>query len=224
METLGSAPRRQRWLIESFGTDGDPGSYTDLDITDAVFLFGHNMAETQTVLWSRILDRLEGPNSPKVLVVDPRRTAIAKRADIHLAPRAGTNLPLIKGLLHLVLKNGRLDQQFIKEHTVGFEDLEKSVHDWTPERTNRLTRIPAKDLEAAADLLGNTETLVSTVLQGVYQSLQATATAVHVNNLHLIRGLIGKPGSTLFQMNGQPSAQNTRECGANGEMVAFRNW
>jgi ferredoxin-nitrate reductase len=65
---------------------------------------------------------------------------------------------------------------------------------------------------------------VSTCLQGVYQSLQATAAAVQVNNLHLIRGLIGKPGSTVFQMNGQPTAQNTRECGANGEFVAFRNW
>src|SRR5690348_6084351 len=79
-------------------------------------------------------------------------------------------------------------------------------------------------------MLGATPSLVSTVLQGVYQSNQATAAAVQVNNLHLIvdssasRGLIGKPGSTVFQMNGQPTAQNTRECGANGEMVAFRNW
>jgi len=77
---------------------------------------------------------------------------------------------------------------------------------------------------AGAAILGHSETLVSTVLQGVYQSMQATATAVQVNNLHLIRGLIGKPGATVFQMNGQPTAQNTRECGANGELVALRNW
>lgn len=211
-------------LIESFGTDGNPGSFADLDVTNAVFLFGHNMAETQTVLWARILDRLAGSQPPKLVVVDPRRTPTAKRADIHLAPRAGTNLPFMKGLLHLILKNGKLDHSFINAHTVGFEDLETSVRDWTAERSCSLTGIPAKDLEATADLLGNTPTLVSTVLQGVYQSLQATATAVQVNNLHLVRGLIGKPGSTVFQMNGQPSAQNTRECGANGEMVAFRNW
>jgi anaerobic selenocysteine-containing dehydrogenase len=62
------------------------------------------------------------------------------------------------------------------------------------------------------------------VLQGVYQSNQATAAAVQVNNLHLVRGMIGKPGATVFQMNGQPTAQNTREYGANGELVAFRNW
>jgi len=65
---------------------------------------------------------------------------------------------------------------------------------------------------------------VSTVLQGVYQSLQATASAVQVNNIQLVRGLIGKPGSSVFQLNGQPTSQNTRECGANGEMFAYRNW
>jgi anaerobic selenocysteine-containing dehydrogenase len=84
--------------------------------------------------------------------------------------------------------------------------------------------VPEERLEAAAEIVGTSPSLVSTCLQGVYQSLQATASAVQVNNLHLVRGLIGKPGSTVFQMNGQPSAQNTRECGVNGEFVAFRNW
>jgi len=83
---------------------------------------------------------------------------------------------------------------------------------------------PAERLLAAAEILGTAPSLVSTCLQGVYQSLQATASAVQVNNLHLVRGLIGKPGSTVFQMNGQPTAQNTRECGVNGEFIAFRNW
>ena len=62
------------------------------------------------------------------------------------------------------------------------------------------------------------------MLQGVYQSNQASAAAVQVNNLHLIRGMIGKPGATVLQMNGQPTAENTRECGADGEMPGFRNW
>src|SRR6186713_2511761 len=91
-------------------------------------------------------------------------------------------------------------------------------------RVSELTGIATRQLEEAAELLGTAPTLVSTCLQGVYQSLQATASAVQVNNIHLLRGLIGKPGSTVFQMNGQPSAQNTRECGVNGEFVAFRNW
>jgi ferredoxin-nitrate reductase len=211
-------------LIESFGSDGDPGSYRDLDVTDAILHVGHNLAETQTVLWARILDRRRGPRPPLLVVIDPRRTATAAEADVHLAPRLGTNLPLLNGLLHLVIANGRLDQAFIQAHTVGFEALEDVVVKWTPDRVADVTGIGVRQLHDAAAILGHAETLVSTVLQGVYQSMQATATAVQVNNLHLIRGLIGKPGATVFQMNGQPTAQNTRECGANGELVALRNW
>src|SRR4051812_13548038 len=211
-------------LIESFGTDGAPGSYADFDVTAAIFLVGHNMASTQTVLWARVLDRLDGPNPPKLVVVDPRRTQAARRADVHLAPRPGTNLPLLNGLLRIILEHGWIDGDFIRDHTVDFETLVSSTEPWTPDRVEAVTGVPASKLEAAAEILGTSPTLVSTCLQGVYQSLQATASAVQVNNLHIIRGLIGKPGSTVFQMNGQPTAQNTRECGANGEFIAFRNW
>ena len=211
-------------LIESFGTDGAPGSYADYDLTDALFMVGHNMASTQTVLWARVLDRLGGPNPPKLVVVDPRQTQAARRADVHLAPRPGTNLPLLNGLLRILITNGWVDSDFIRDHTVDFETLVTATEPWTPDRVESVCRVPAAKLEAAAEILGTTPTLVSSCLQGVYQSLQATASAVQVNNLHLIRGLIGKPGSTVFQMNGQPTAQNTRECGANGEFIAFRNW
>jgi anaerobic selenocysteine-containing dehydrogenase len=131
---------------------------------------------------------------------------------------------LLNGLLNLVIGAGHLDRDFIEQHTVGFDSLVRTVARWTPEATARVTGVPAHMLREAAEILGTAPTVVSTVLQGVYQSMQATAAAVQVNNLHLIRGLIGKPGATVFQMNGQPSAQNTRECGANGELVAFRNW
>jgi ferredoxin-nitrate reductase len=211
-------------LIESFGTDGAPGSYADFDMTDAIFLVGHNMASSQTVLWSRVLDRLDGPSPPKLIVMDPRRTQAAKRADVHLAPRPGTNLPVLNGILRILIQRGWIDSAFIQAHTVDFETLVTSTEPWTPEEVERVSRVPAAALNAAAEILGTSVSLVSTCLQGVYQSLQATASAVQVNNLHLIRGLIGKPGSTVFQMNGQPTAQNTRECGVNGEFVAFRNW
>jgi anaerobic selenocysteine-containing dehydrogenase len=105
---------------------------------------------------------------------------------------------------------GRVDLDWIGAHTVGYHDLEHTVSSYTPERVSRLTNVPVRQLKEAAEILGESDTLVSTVRQGVYQSNQATASAVQVNNLHLIRGLIGKPGSTVFQMNGQPTAQNTR--------------
>ncbi|MFL5681434.1 MAG: molybdopterin oxidoreductase family protein [Chloroflexota bacterium] len=211
-------------LIESFGTDGAPGSYTDFDVTDAIAMYGHNMASTQTVIWMRVLDRLAGPNPPKLVVVDPRATVAARHADVHLAPRPGTNLPLLNAIQNVLIERNWIDKAWVDDHTVGYEALANMVKEWSPKRASEITGIPAAKIEAAAEIIGQSPTLVSTALQGVYQSLQATATAVQINNIHLLRGLIGKPGSTVFQMNGQPTAQNTRECGANGELVAFRNW
>ena len=211
-------------LKETFGTDGQPASYTDIDTTEAILHVGHNVAEVQTVLWSRILDRRRGPKPPKLVVIDPRATATAKEADVHLAPMLGTNVAVLNGLLNLIIESDRIDSEFIDEHTVGFEFLRDTAALWPPERVEKVTGVPADRLRAAANILSSANSLVSTVLQGVYQSNQATAAAVQVNNLNLIRGLIGKPGSGVLQMNGQPTAQNTRECGADGDLPGFRNW
>ncbi|MGE5395393.1 MAG: molybdopterin oxidoreductase family protein [Candidatus Saccharibacteria bacterium] len=208
----------------SFGSDGQPGSYTDLDTTDAVLLVGHNMASQQTVLWTRILDRLEGPNPPKLVVIDPRFTHTAEKAEVHLAPKVGTNVAVLNGLLNLIIQAGHIDQNYIDQHSIGFEDLKTTVSKYTPEKVEEITGIPVEKLTAAAKILGSTKTLVSTALQGVYQSMQASAAAVQINNIHIIRGLIGKKGCGIYQMNGQPTAQNTRETGADGDLPGFRNW
>jgi len=211
-------------LKASFGTDGQPGSYSDIDTTDCILHVGHNIASQQTVLWMRILDRLAGPNPPKLIVIDPRETYTAQKATVHLAPRLGTNIPVMNGLLNLIIAAGHINQAYIAAHTVGFEELKKIVTNWPPERVEEVSGVPAAKLREAAHIIGTSQSLVSTVLQGVYQSKQATAAAVQINNLHLLRGLIGRDGCGIYQMNGQPTAQNTRECGADGDLPGFRNW
>ncbi|GGY11183.1 molybdopterin oxidoreductase family protein [Streptomyces minutiscleroticus] len=211
-------------LKESFGCDGQPGSYDDIDHADVIALFGHNIAETQPVQWMRMLDRLEGADPPRLVCVDPRPTRVARAAAVHLAPRVGTNVALLNALLHEVIRTDRVDHDYVEAHTVGFEELAARVEDCTPEWAARICDVPAARIEEAAELLGTADRLLSTVLQGVYQSHQATAAAVQVNNLHLIRGMLGRPGAGVLQMNGQPTAQNTRECGADGDLPGFRNW
>jgi anaerobic selenocysteine-containing dehydrogenase len=211
-------------LKESFGCDGQPGSYNDIDHADTIALFGHNMAETQVVSWSRILDRLAGPEPPRLVCVDPRRTPVAEAATVHLAPRPGTNVMLMNALLHEVIAHGWVDEEYIARNAVGFEELKKMTAGCTVEHAAEVCDVLAEDLRRAAELLGTAERLLSTVLQGFYQSHQATAAAVQVNNLHIIRGMLGREGCGVLQMNGQPTAQNTRECGANGDHAGFRNW
>jgi anaerobic selenocysteine-containing dehydrogenase len=215
-------------MKESFGSDGQPGSYTDIESCDAVFLFGHNMAETQTVLWMRILDRVHGADPPRIVAVDPRRTPVAEAAvetgGVHLAPMPGTNQALMNALVREVIVNGWVDREYVEAHTVGFDELAATVEPYTPQRAANICRVPAADVRRAAEIFGTSRRVLSTVLQGFYQSHQATAAACQVNNLHLLRGMIGRAGCGILQMNGQPTAQNTRETGADGDLSGFRNW
>src|SRR6185312_5915359 len=211
-------------LKESFACDGQPGSYRDIDHADVIALYGHNVAETQTVLWMRMLDRLAGPNPPTLICVDPRVTPVARAATVHLAPLPGTNVALMNGLLHEIIRNDWVDHDYIAAHTVGFDELRQQVEDYPPERVEEICRVPAQQIREAARILGTAQRLLYTVLQGFYQSHQATAAAVQVNNINIIRGMLGKPGAGVLQMNGQPTAENTRECGADGDLPGFRNW
>jgi len=211
-------------LKETFGSDGQPGSFRDIDLCDTLFHVGINIAETQTVSWMRMLDRLHGPDRPRLIVVDPRETAAAKEADIHLAIKNGTNVALLNALLHELIANDRVDREWIDAHTVGFDALSLIVEKYPPERSAEICAVDPGEIREAARVLGASEALLSFVLQGVYQSNQATAAACLVNNVNLLRGMIGKPGAGVLQMNGQPTAQNTRETGCNGDLPGFRNW
>src|SRR6185503_13775010 len=124
-------------LKASFGTDGQPGSYRDVDHCDAIALWGHNVAETQTVLWMRMLDRRHGADPPAMLAVDPRPTPVAREADVHLAVRPGTNLALMNGLLREILRRGWYDEAYVAAHTLGFERLAAVVDAYPASRAPR---------------------------------------------------------------------------------------
>ncbi|MET8003074.1 molybdopterin oxidoreductase family protein [Nonomuraea glycinis] len=209
---------------ETFGCDGQPGSYTDIDHCDTIFLYGHNVAETQTVLWARMLDRLDAADPPRLVCVDPRRTKVAARATLHLPIRNGTNLALMNALVHELIARGFVDTDYVQAHTIDFDRLEELTRDATPRWAAEICGVPAADISAAAEIFGAGDRVVSTCSMGFYQSHQATAAACQVNNLHLLRGMLGRPGAGVLQMNGQPSAQNNREVGCGPALPGFRNW
>ena len=195
-----------------------------MDHCDAIATWGHKVAETQTMLWARMLDRRHGSRPPRLLAVDPRSTPVTDEADVHRAVRPGTNQALMNGLLREIVVRDWVDHDYVERCTVGWDSLVAIVNAYPPARVADICDVPVSLLVEAAELLGTSERLLSTVLQGFYQSHQATAAACQVNNLHLIRGMIGRPGAGVLQMNGQPTAQNNRETGANGDLPGFRNW
>lgn len=130
----------------------------------------------------------------------------------------------MNGLLRELIEREWVDQAYVAEHAIGFDALAETVAPYTLSHAAEICGIPAERIAAAAEILGTGERVLSTVLQGFYQSNQATAAGCQVNNLHLLRGMLGRPGAGVLQMNGQPTAQNTRETSADGDLPGMRNW
>jgi ferredoxin-nitrate reductase len=129
----------------------------------------------------------------------------------------------LNGLEHLLFRHKYVKESWVAEHVYGREELYKVVEKYTPSLVSSITGVPEEDLIEAAHIIGKSTGLLSTALQGVYQSNQATASACQINNINLLLGRIGKPGCGIYQMNGQPTAQNNRETGCDGEFPGFRN-
>ncbi|GAB3900425.1 hypothetical protein GCM10027612_62060 [Microbispora bryophytorum subsp. camponoti] len=196
-------------LAASFGTDGQPGSYTDVDHCDALALWGHDCAATHPVLWERMLDRRLGSRPPAMITTGSEGTAAAREADVHLAVRPGTNVALLNGLLHELIAGGWYDTAYVAAHTVGFERLWRVVEAYPAKRAAEICAVPVAQIEQAAEILGAAERLVSTVGPALLGSNQATAAACQVNNVHLLRGMLGRPGAGLCQLGG-PDATRWR--------------
>lgn len=198
----------------SLGADGPPGSYQDFDKADLFFVIGSNMADCHPILFLRLMDRVKA--GAKLIVVDPRRTATAKKAHLYMQIRPGTDLALLNGLLHLLVKNGQTDAEFIANHTAGFEEMPEFLEDYPPDRVSEITGIPEADIVKAADWIGSTPRFMSCWTMGLNQSTQGTWDTNAISNLHLATGAICRPGSGPFSLTGQPNAMGGREMGYMG--------
>lgn len=196
----------------SFGADGPPGSYQDFEQTGCFFVIGSNMAECHPILFSRLLAARKKTGA-KLIVVDPRRTPTADKADLYLPIEPGTDLVLLNGLLHLMIENGHLDQDFIARYTEGWEGMPEFLKSYTPAHVSELTGLREEDIRTAAKWMGESRELVSLWTMGLNQSTQGTWNNNAICNLHLATGKICRPGSGPFSLTGQPNAMGGREMG-----------
>ncbi|WP_245720451.1 bifunctional nitrate reductase/sulfite reductase flavoprotein subunit alpha [Nocardia uniformis] len=199
---------------QSLGADGPPGSYADIDHADLFFVIGANMADCHPILFLRMADRLKA--GAKLIVVDPRRTDTATRADLFLQIKPGTDLALMNGLLHLLVENGDIDAEFIAEHTEGWAAMPEFLADYPPARVAELTGIDEADLRTAARWIGAAGEWMSLWTMGLNQSTHGTWNTNALCNLHLATGAIARTGSGPFSLTGQPNAMGGREMGYMG--------
>ena len=198
---------------QSFGSDGPPCCYDDLELTDCAFLIGTNAAECHPIVYNRLRMHHKKNRKVKMIVVDPRTTKTAKDADLHLAIEPGTDMDLLNGIAHLLLRWGELDSLFIDECTQGFSDFALVIQQYPPELVARRCGIRIDHLEEAARYWAESDNVLSLWSMGVNQSSEGTAKVRAIINLHLMTGNIGRAGAGPFSLTGQPNAMGGREAG-----------
>jgi assimilatory nitrate reductase catalytic subunit len=205
-------------FLRSFGVDrGSTMPWTDIHQTDCLFIAGSNTAECHPTSMFRVWEVQE--RGGYIIVVDPRETPIARRADVHLDLRPGTDLALANGIVHLLIKNGHIDKEFINQHTSGFEETKELVAAFTPEYTSQITGIAKEKIIQAAEIYGKAPNAIVMFARGVEQQQKGVDNVSAYVNMALITGKIGRPKSGVATFTGQGNGQGGREHGQKSDLL-----
>lgn len=202
----------------AFGLDrGLPFPLEDVPRTGCVILVGSNPAETMPPSMRYFTELRE--NGGTLIVVDPRRTKTAEQADLHLAPRPGTDLALALGLLHLIVAEGRTDEAYVRERTSGWEETRAAAMAHWPEYVERITGVPVPRLREAVRLFCEPEAAMVLTARGPEQQSKGTDTVGAWINLCLATGRAGRPLSGYGCLTGQGNGQGGREHGQKADQL-----
>lgn len=200
-------------LAATFGLGGGTNPFEDLERCDAVLLVGANPTAAHPVVGSRIFQRVM--DGARLVVVDPRRTSLARYADVHLRPRPGTNVAVFNGLAHVLVREGLVDTAFLDVHATGYEELLGLLEDYPPERVAAISGVPADDLVQAAVLYGQALAPAIFYGLGVTEHLHGTDGVRTLSNLALLRGAVGPgAGGGVNPLRGQNNVQGASDMGA----------
>ncbi len=192
---------------QSFGFDAPPFTYADFEESDVLVFIGANPCIAHPIMWQRVL---MNKRSPKIVVVDPRRTETAMAATHHLAIKPKSDLTLLYGLARLLIEKGAVKREWVDAHTSGYEAFAEFAQAFTLERTSRETGIEAAALLELATLIAEHERVSFWWTMGVNQGHESTRTAQAIINLALMTGNIGRPGTGANSITGQCNAMGSR--------------
>ncbi len=196
----------------AFGSDGPPGSYEDIDDADAFIFAGSNAAWTHPVLFKRVLKRKKENPDAIIVVIDPVYTETAKKADLWIPIKPGTDTVLFNSVLALLAKYKWIDYEFVINHTDNFLNAIKEAQQYTPEVAAQICEIDEKYIYQLAEVFGLRKKVISFWTMGLNQSVNGTNKNLALINLHLATGRINEKGCP-FSLTGQPNAMGGREVG-----------
>jgi len=204
--------------IRAFGIDrGLPFPLEDIPDAEAILIAGGNPAETMPPIMQYF--EAQRAKGGKLIVADPRVTATARAADLHLQVTPGTDAALANGLLHIAIRDRLIDQDFIDHRTKGFESVRRIVQSYWPDRVERVTGVPVRQLTEAAHLLGRAATAMVLTARGPEQQSQGVNNVLAYINLVLALGQIGKPHAGYGCLTGQGNGQGGREHGQKADQL-----
>ncbi|MFI6560932.1 molybdopterin oxidoreductase family protein [Streptomyces sp. NPDC050534] len=202
----------------AFGLDrGLPFPLEDIPRTGCVILVGSNLAETMPPALRFFSELRE--NGGTLIVVDPRRTKTAEQADLHLAPRPGTDLALALGLLHLIVAEGRVDEAYVQDRTAGWEEARAAAMAHWPEYVERITGVSVPELREVVRMFCEPEAAMVLTARGPEQQAKGTDTVGAWINLCLATGRAGRPLSGYGCLTGQGNGQGGREHGQKADQL-----
>jgi len=204
--------------IKAFGIDrGLPFPVEDIALAETILLVGGNLAETMPPIMRHFEAQREAGG--KLIVADPRRTPTAMAAHLHLQLTPGTDAALANALLHIAIADGLIDLEFIEDRTSDFDAVRRSVASYWPDRAERITGVPVRQLSQAAHLLGEAATAMVLTARGPEQQSQGVENVLAFINLTLALGQVGRPGSGYGCVTGQGNGQGGREHGQKADQL-----
>lgn len=204
----------------AFGADAVPNNYEDLEQTDCLVIVGSNPAWAHPVLYQRIEQAKKINPAMRIIVIDPRRTMSCEIADLHLKIKSGSDGAIFNGLLYFLIKNNKLDHEFIANHTEGMESCFAACEDWPIDKVAQFCDIAEADLHQFYQSFSSAESAITFYSMGINQSSSGVDKANAIINCHLATGKIGIPGSGPFSITGQPNAMGGREVGGLANLLA----
>jgi len=189
----------------SFGADGPPGCYEDLDEARDVYLWGSNAADTHPILFGR-LQSARRRGRRRWIVIDPRRTVTSDEADDHLAIRPGSDVAFALALAATLFQEGLVDEARVRQTCVGLDEMRAASLAMPPETAAPVCGIESERIRRVAREFASSRAALSLWCQGLNQSSAGTDKVNAVINLHLLAGQIGRPGTGPFSLTGQSNA------------------
>lgn len=186
------------------------------DITEesnCIFIIGSNTTEQHPVIGIKVR-AAKRRRGTKLIVADPRHIDIADFADLHLQHEPGTDIALLNGLMHVIIREGWHDETFIAERTEGFTALKETVQRYSPEVASRITGVPVEDIEEAARLLAENRPGALLYCMGITQHVTGVDNVMSVANLQMVLGNVGVPGGGVNPLRGQNNVQGACDMGS----------